>query len=672
MVRLCQPLGCLALAALVGRDSADSVLDAAIAGAKQAPPATLISREALLARARYRDVTLSPDGLYLAYLEESDGRIQAKRMTLADSSVKLIMADAAGTRLVWSADGTRLWMSDAVGLAVHLPARDMSRRVYKWDATRHQRLHGIDRFATDAVVISERIARGNQAEYRYLLVTDHGSETLLYTASHAQQRIALDATRHAAYSAGYEGDSYRPVIRRHVAGGTEIVHHCPTLSRCLPTHVDAASARLHLLSMDDSGLRVLMQYDPRSKQTSAVLRDPDALADATHVIPGDDRLPIVAAAFEAARVRWTSPDAATRRWLDAVQARWPDANLHLQASRDGQRWLVEVAASDAVHPRRFIVDRPRSRPRAVLVEPAGPDARVLSVAHAFDWKARDGMTLHGYLHLVPGRDPSQTPLVALIHGGPFSRDRADYSALAQLLVNRGMAVFRPNFRGSTGYGRNYVLASDGDFGNGRVLADIVEGMDYLLARGIGDRTRQAIIGHSFGGYASLLAITHHPDRFRLAVAAAAPTELAFSTQWVANNSSSALPEDAPPAARFFADFGMPIARPDWLAKMKAQSPHHGVEALRTALTMWAGARDDRVPIKAVSDYATRAQQAGHTPTLLIDPSAGHSPESPQSQQALLYSIEYAAARAFSTPMQAADPTLARFVKSITKLEGAPR
>jgi Prolyl oligopeptidase family len=91
-------------------------------------------------------------------------------------------------------------------------------------------------------------------------------------------------------------------------------------------------------------------------------------------------------------------------------------------------------------------------------------------------------------------------VAANIHGGPWNHVRAGYNHLTQMLANRGYAVFEPNFCGSTGYGRDYLLAARGDFGNGRVQQDIAEGVEHLLARGIGDPQRVGIIGASFGGY----------------------------------------------------------------------------------------------------------------------------------------------------------------------------
>src|SRR5207247_10290756 len=112
--------------------------------------------------------------------------------------------------------------------------------------------------------------------------------------------------------------------------------------------------------------------------------------------------------------------------------------------------------------------------------------------HPVSYRARDGTLLHGYVLLPSGIAPGTAPLIAWLHGGPITRIYDRYDASMQMLVNHGYAVFVPNFRASTGYGLEYVLAAKGDVGNGRVLADIIDGLDFLLAQGIGDREPQAV------------------------------------------------------------------------------------------------------------------------------------------------------------------------------------
>lgn len=182
----------------------------------------------------------------------------------------------------------------------------------------------------------------------------------------------------------------------------------------------------------------------------------------------------------------------------------------------GARWWLASADGEA----RAV--RADARPR--LCRPAAaarPDEAAMARKLPVRWTASGGRA--GFVHLPPGADPARAPLVVLVHGGPHSLVRPDYSNDAQLLANRGYAVFQPNFRASTGLGRELMFAAQGDFGRGRVLADLVEGTRWLLAEGVGDPARVAIAGASFGGYAALLAATFEPALYQAAIAGVPPT-----------------------------------------------------------------------------------------------------------------------------------------------------
>jgi dipeptidyl aminopeptidase/acylaminoacyl peptidase len=222
-------------------------------------------------------------------------------------------------------------------------------------------------------------------------------------------------------------------------------------------------------------------------------------------------------------------------------------------------------------------------------------------------------------------------------------------------VNRGYVVFKPNFRASTGYGVNYVKATRGDFGKEGVLDDIITGLDYLIANGIGNAKQQAVVGHSFGGYTSLLAVTHHPDRFAFAVPSAAPVDMAWTMADIAIEGGSALSVDGPPIEVLFPGYGVPYRDKAWHDRMHRESPLAHADELRTPVYLWAGAKDDRVAVESLVRYFAESN-TDFTPTLLIDPDAGHSPRERLNVEALIWLIEASADRHFDggvTPPSAA-------------------
>jgi dipeptidyl aminopeptidase/acylaminoacyl peptidase len=183
----------------------------------------------------------------------------------------------------------------------------------------------------------------------------------------------------------------------------------------------------------------------------------------------------------------------------------------------------------------------------------------------------------------------------------------------------------------------------------------------VLARGFGDRTQQAVVGHSFGGYAALLAVTHHAQRFRFALAAAPPTDYGWTKAWQAAHDDGTIAASGRPAAIEFVQHGFRFDDPAWRARMTRESPLAGVEHLRVPLYLWAGAHDPRVPLKSVTHYAAAARGAGKPVTLLIDPDAGHVPATPLGTEAWLHLLEHAAARHFGTVATPASPELAEFL-----------
>lgn len=132
------------------------------------------------------------------------------------------------------------------------------------------------------------------------------------------------------------------------------------------------------------------------------------------------------------------------------------------------------------------------------------------------YKSRDGLTIHGYLTLPKGVDPKNLPVVVNPHGGPWYRDGWGFNPEVQFLANRGYAVLQMNFRGSTGYGREFWEKSFKQWGK-TMQDDISDGVKWLIEEGIADPKRVGIYGGSYGGYATLAGLTFSPDLYACGV-----------------------------------------------------------------------------------------------------------------------------------------------------------
>ncbi|MBL7701254.1 MAG: S9 family peptidase [Ferruginibacter sp.] len=133
-----------------------------------------------------------------------------------------------------------------------------------------------------------------------------------------------------------------------------------------------------------------------------------------------------------------------------------------------------------------------------------------------EYKSRDGLTIHGYLTLPKGYEAKNLPVIVNPHGGPWARDQWGFNNEIQFLANRGYAVLQMNFRGSTGYGKEFWLKGSKEWGK-KMQDDITDGVNWLIKDGIADPKRVAIYGGSYGGYATLAGVTFTPDLYACAV-----------------------------------------------------------------------------------------------------------------------------------------------------------
>lgn len=231
------------------------------------------------------------------------------------------------------------------------------------------------------------------------------------------------------------------------------------------------------------------------------------------------------------------------------------------------------------------------------------------------FQSRDGLPLHAYLTLPSGISGQHLPTVLYVHGGPWARDMwSDGDTMPAFLANRGYAVLQVNYRGSSGYGRSFQEAAQGQFA-AKMHDDLLDGLDHLIRQGITDPAKVAIMGASYGGYASLVGMSFTPERFACGISLVGMSDLA------------SLIKNAPP----YWALGMPWwiryvgdpANPQDRASMDKKSPLYRVKDVRQPLLILHGANDPRVML----DQSTRMVQAlrdvGKEVDFVLFKGAGH-------------------------------------------------
>jgi dipeptidyl aminopeptidase/acylaminoacyl peptidase len=196
-------------------------------------------------------------------------------------------------------------------------------------------------------------------------------------------------------------------------------------------------------------------------------------------------------------------------------------------------------------------------------------------------------------------------MVLLVHGGPWARDDWGYSGLVQLLANRGYSVLQVNFRGSTGYGKDFLNAGDREWA-AKMHDDLLDAKLWAIARGAADPARVAIMGGSYGGYATLVALTYTPEEFACGVDIVGPSNLVTLLQ-------SIPPYWAPMRALFDKRVGHLENEEEFL---RSRSPLHKADQIVRPLLIGQGANDPRVK-QPESDQIVTAMRANEKPVEYI-------------------------------------------------------
>lgn len=209
------------------------------------------------------------------------------------------------------------------------------------------------------------------------------------------------------------------------------------------------------------------------------------------------------------------------------------------------------------------------------------------------YRASDGREIPAVLTLPRLREARNLPLIVLPHGGPWARDAESWDLWAQPLAELGYAVIQPNYRGSSGFGRDWEAASDGNWGM-RMQDDLNDAVAYLAGQGIADAARVCMFGWSYGGYASSRAAQRDPDRYRCAISGAGvhdiPAMVAYDRDYLGRYGSRYIGSAA--------------------SRLADVSPARHTEGRWAPIMIVHGARDDRVPVAQSRDLVSRLRSSG--------------------------------------------------------------
>ena len=289
-------------------------------------------------------------------------------------------------------------------------------------------------------------------------------------------------------------------------------------------------------------------------------------------------------------------------------------------SRDlkDDKWIVTFEGDDSpVY--YYVYDRATKNATMLFSNRPALEKYKLAKVQPIEYTARDGMKIYGYLTTPAGADAKNLPMVVFPHGGPWGRDLWGYDPYAQWLANRGYAVLQPNFRASTGYGKQYLNAGDRQWA-GAMHTDLLDGKDWVVQKGIADSKKVCIMGGSYGGYATLAGVAFSPDAFTCGVDIVGPSNL------------NTLLKTIPPYwSTFLAIFHKRMGADEEF--LKSQSPLFKADQIKVPLLIGQGKNDPRVN-QAESDQIVAAMRKNGKPVeYYVFPDEGHGFARPENRMA---------------------------------------
>ena len=493
----------------------------------QLPP--LIPRSLLFGNPKRARPRLSPDAKYMAYIAPDEKDVlQVWVRTIGESDDRQVTQDKKrGIRAYfWTYKPDQLiYLQDSDGDEnFHLYAVDLAKNIVR-DLTPFQGVKAqpidLDPETPDEVLVGLNLNNAQKFDvYRINLNngavefdSDNPGNIVSWTAdAQFQVRAAVAAT-----SDGGSDLLYRETPDQ----DWELLRHWSADDEGGALSFSKDGKTLYILGSHDANAERLLSLNLESREETVIAEDEQY--DVGDVLIHPTKRHIEAVSFYKDQEEWQVLDRAIAPDFEVLrQLREGEFGI---ASRDlaDQNWLVAYVTDDGPV---YYYHYHRDTQKADFLFTNQPELEDLPLAkmEPVSYPARDGLTIHGYLTTPVGIEAKQLPTVLYVHGGPWARDTWGYQPTVQWLANRGYAVLQVNFRGSTGYGKDFLNAGNREWG-GAMHNDLIDAVEWLKSKGISDPNRIAIMGGSYGGYATLAGLTFTPDVFACGVDIVGPSNL---------------------------------------------------------------------------------------------------------------------------------------------------
>ena len=598
---------------------------AAAAPSARADLPPLIPRDVLFGNPERTGPQVSPDGKYLAYLRPDDKNVlQVWVRTVGKDDDRSVTADPKrGIRqYYWAYDGKHLLYQQDTGgdENFHLYATNLESKQTR-DLTPFPgvRVQGVDldkHFPNEVLV---GLNKRNKAVFdMHRIKLDSGEEKLDTENPGMAVAFASDAKfRVRGCTVARADGGYDVKVREPDAKEWKTIKAVTADEQAGFAGFGADANTAYLTHNAGANAMRLLKMDLATGKEEVVAEDPEY--DVSGAMIDEDRRVPLAVSFTKARTVWTVLDDTVRDDFAALaKVRRGDFTVTSKTA-DDKTWVVAYVTDDG--PVTFyLYDRGAKRATYLFCNNSKLEKVTLAQTEPIEFPAKDGLTVRGYLTRPVGVEARNLPTVLLVHGGPWARDTWGYNPMAQWLANRGYAVLQLNYRGSTGYGKKFLNAGNKEWA-GTMHQDLLDGVDYFAKQGTIDPKRVAIMGGSYGGYATLVGLTFTPDVFTCGVDIVGPSNIVTLLKTI--------PPYWAPAKAMFAKRVGDIEKEEQF--LKDRSPLFKADKITKPLLIGQGANDPRVK-QAESDQIVEAMRKnGKEVQYVVYPDEGHGFQRPENR-----------------------------------------
>ncbi len=572
------------------------------------PP--LIPREVLFGNPERTSPRISPDGKYLAYIAPDENNVvQVWLRTVGQQDDRQLTDDKKrGIRIFfWTYSAEQLiYLQDSDGDENwHLYSVNIQSNIVR-DLTPFQGIQAqpvaLDPNFPDQMLVGLNLHdRRKHDVYRINLKngavefdTDNPGNIVVWT-SDAQFQVR------AAVATTPDGGSDL-LFREATDKSWETLRHWGPDDEGYAVSFSADGQTLYITGSHDANAQRLIALDLANHQETAIAEDTQYDIDDILIHPVS-RV-IQAVSFYRDKQEWQVLDQSITLDFETIaQVRPGEFGVSSRNLADTS-WLVAYTTDDGpVY--YYAYDRESKNSTLLFSNRSKLEELPLASMQPISYQSRDGLTIYGYLTTPLASPAKNLPALLLVHGGPWARDTWGYDPEVQWLANRGYAVLQVNFRGSTGYGKDFLNAGNREWG-AKMHDDLIDAVNWLVQQGIADLKKVAIMGGSYGGYATLVGLTFTPDVFAAGVDIVGPSNLVTMMQ-------SIPPYWEPLRAIEAHRVGNLETEQEFL---NSRSPLFFVDRIEAPLLIAQGANDPRVN-QAESDQIVAAMQQGGKPVEYI-------------------------------------------------------